>query len=515
MPVTRHSIFVYRSILPTLFDVARGDTVGERISRHGAGVAHTGHQTNVEALNDFHLYGQGEAHARSIPDQSHGRRACPVHRQPRRRRAARVLALLGVLSLAPGRSAVAQEPEGAIHPPVPLPLAWCLERAEANNATLAMDEALAEAAQHRIRPAGSLEDPRLRTDLVNLPLGDGDLHSSPMSGLQFGLAQKLPFPGLLAAREGAAREAAKAAASGVADRRLRVRAAVEAAWVDLGFAQRALAITDRNLALLRQLAEVAAARYRVGRGRQQDVLRAQVELTRLLDERLRRKQAIATREALLAQLLDLPPDVALGRTAAISERAPLPDREAVLQQIEAHSPRLRELAARVREARHARRATELAGYPDVDLGIGYRVRQNVRTDPVRGQDFLSAGLTIRLPVNRAKWREQVAERGAQLRHAKAAWRDERASLRDAGRSAYAVLERADGQVTLLETGLLPQARQSLASSRSGYEVDKVDFLSLIDSQVSLLDAELALVRAKADRRVAFASLEAVAGEELR
>ncbi|UCE86918.1 MAG: TolC family protein, partial [Deltaproteobacteria bacterium] len=71
------------------------------------------------------------------------------------------------------------------------------------------------------------------------------------------------------------------------------------------------------------------------------------------------------------------------------------------------------------------------------------------------------------------------------------------------------------EVRLLETGLVPQARQSLESSRSGYEVDKVDFLSLIDSQVDLLAAELSLVRAVADRRAAFAALEAALGESLR
>ena len=71
------------------------------------------------------------------------------------------------------------------------------------------------------------------------------------------------------------------------------------------------------------------------------------------------------------------------------------------------------------------------------------------------------------------------------------------------------------QASLLTTGLIPQALQSLASSRSGYQVDKVDFLSLIASQTRLLDAELSLVRATADRRAAFAALEGAVGEALR
>ena len=403
----------------------------------------------------------------------------------------------------------------AVAPPVPLTLAWCLERAKSSNASVATDTAAAQAARHRIRPAGSLDDPRIRADLVNLPTGEFDLSSTPMSGIQLGLAQKLPFPGLLSNRKEAARAGAAAADESVSDRRLRVRAAVEQTWARLGFAQRALDVTDENIDLLRQLSEIAAAKYRVGSGRQQDVLRAQVELTRLLDERLRRVEAIRRHEARLAGLLDLPPESRFARTDAIAEPAPVPELDPLVERLEEQSPRLRALAARIEQAERTRRATELESYPDFDLGFGWRARQKVTPDPVSGQDFIGAGLTIRLPVNRGKWRERVAERSSELRRAKAAYRDERARLRDAARASYAALARADGQVVLLETGLVPQARQSLESSRSGYEVDKVDFLSLIDSQVSLLDAQLALVRAVADRRVAFASLEAVVGEELR
>jgi len=102
-----------------------------------------------------------------------------------------------------------------------------------------------------------------------------------------------------------------------------------------------------------------------------------------------------------------------------------------------------------------------------------------------------------------------------LRRAEADYRAARAKLRSALRSRFAELRRADAAVALLETGLVPQSRQSLEASRAGYEVDKVDFLSLVDSQVSLLEAELRLERARAERRVAFAGLEAALGESLR
>jgi outer membrane protein TolC len=380
-------------------------------------------------------------------------------------------------------------------PPKPLALDWCLAVAQQSNPDIALDAAAADAAARRVRPAGALEDPRFGYAAVNLPVGSWDFDSSPMSGNQLELRQELPFPGLLGNRKAAARAAAEAASHDVADRRRRVAAAVERTWAELGFAQRALEITDSNIDLLRQLAEIAEAKYRVGTGLQQDVMRAQVELTLLLDERLRRVAMVRTREARLAALLDLPPGIAIPRTADLRDASTLPELELLLERLAETSPLLRAFAEQVEEAERAHRAVQLEGYPDVDLGIGYRL--------------------VRLPVDRGKWRERTAERSALLRRAKAARRGALAQLRDAVLSSFAALAQADGAVTLLETGLVPQARQSLESNRSGYQVDKVDFLSLIDSQVKLLDAELSLVRAVADRRAAFAALEGAVGEALR
>lgn len=405
--------------------------------------------------------------------------------------------------------------ERPVPPPDPLSLEWCLERAIERNPSLAVAEAASRAAQHRIVPAGSLADPRFGYELSNTPRDDLDLRSTPLSGQQFRLSQKLPFPGLLRNRERAARAGTTATVGQLENRRLRVASEVERAWAELGFAQRALVITDRNIDLLRQFTEIAEAKYRVGSGLQQDVLRAQAQLTALLQERLRREATIRTAEAALADLLDLPPGLSFPRTTKLEESSSLPQLDTLLSQLADTSPLLQALAARVEEAEHRRRVAELEGYPDLDMGIGYRIRRRVTGDRVEGDDFLSAGVTIRLPLNRTKWRERIAERSALLRRAKAEHRGGRAMLRGAIRTGFADLARADAEVDLVEHGLVPQARQSLESSRSGYEVDKVDFLSLINSQVSLLLADLRLIRAVVDRRIAFTRIEAALGEGIR
>ena len=399
--------------------------------------------------------------------------------------------------------------------PEVLALSWCLERAREASPALERVVAMASAASHRIAPAGALEDPRLAYEASNVPTGDFDFGSTPLSGHQFGLRQKLPYPGLLSSRAQAATRAAEASAIRVEDQALVTDGAVEMAWSELGFAQRALGITRRNIALLRQLAATAESRYRVGSGLQQDVLRAQVELTALLQEELRRTESIERAEAELVALLDLPAETELPQTTDLRLGANPPALSPLLDSLDARSARLA-AARKAIEAAEARvDVAEIEGLPDVDLGIGYRARQSVVGDPVDGDDFLSAGLTIRLPLDRSKWRARVSEQRALLRQAEAELRAERAELVARTRRAHAELVRASSEEALLETGLVPQATQSLAASRSAYEVGRIEFLSLLDSQVRLLTAELRLARARADRRIAFASLEAAAGEKLR
>ncbi len=399
--------------------------------------------------------------------------------------------------------------------PSPLPLSWCLERAVSNNPTLAVDQASRDAALQRITPAGALEDPRLRYEASNVPTGDLDFSSTPLSGHQFGLSQRVPFPGFLSNREAAAKSAADAATFSLEDRKLAIASRVEGVWAELGFAQRALRITERNIALLRQLTRIAEAKYRVGTGLQQDVLRAQVELTALLDQELSRRAAIERASARLSVLLDLPADAVFPDTEPLADDSSYPELPILAASLETKNARLLALDAEVEQAKRLLRVAELESYPDFDLGLGYRIRERVAGDPVNGDDYVGASVTVRLPLNRSKWNARIAERRALLRRQEAIYRGARASLVGALRIAHAELTRSDSEVALLQTGLVPQARQSLDSSRSAYEVGRIEFLSLLDSQVRLLNAELRLVRAEADRRQAYAALEAAAGETLR
>ncbi|MCP5068384.1 MAG: TolC family protein [bacterium] len=399
--------------------------------------------------------------------------------------------------------------------PSPLSLAWCLERAAARNPAIAEEQARADAAHARTQYADTLDDPRFRYEASNIPIGDLDFDSTPLSGHQLGLSQRIPFPGTLANRRDAAEAGARAAEHAHEDRKGWVASGVESAWAELGFAQRALEITQRNIELLRQLVRVAEAKYRVGIGQQQDVLRAQVELTALLDEQLGRTSAIERASAELGALLDLAPGSRFPTTEPLSQTASVPDLGELRSSLEERNPQLLSLRAKVAEAERLVRTTEFEGYPDFDFGVGYRVRKRNSGDRVNGDDFLGASVTVRLPIDRSKWSAMKAERQALLRRSQATYRRVRATLFSSLHSSHTELIRADSESALLGTGLVPQARQSLESSHSAYAVGRTPFLGVLDSQVRLLNAELRWVRAQADRRQAYAALEATAGETLR
>jgi len=170
------------------------------------------------------------------------------------------------------------------------------------------------------------------------------------------------------------------------------------------------------------------------------VLRAQVRLTELLQEQLRWRAAVESAEGALAALLDLSPDVELPRTDELATDAPAPALEPLLHRLEEQSPLLAALAARIEEAASRRGAEVLAGYPDFDVGVGYRIRANVPGDPVEGDDFVFAGVKLRLPLDRGKWRARGAEQARRhhLRTARQARKRRRIEL-DEEPNAAAVL----------------------------------------------------------------------------
>lgn len=390
-------------------------------------------------------------------------------------------------------------------------------RALAESPGLAQLRARAEALGARPSQVGSLPDPTLGLNALNLPTDSFALDQEPMTQLQILITQAVPFPGKLGLKRAAAQFDAEAAAIRVEERQLELVADVRSAWWRLFYLERALEIVDQNQVLMREFNKIAQTQYKVGKGLQQDVLLAQLELSRLLDKELKFQGLRQAQRAELNALLNRPVEttVRLSLTPANDKLPKLPGKSELLQRAQKERPLL---AVRRHQIEAARSRLEFARkdyYPDFRLGAGYGFRQG--KDPLRGverPDFFTTMLSVNVPIYfRSKQGKAVDQRTSELFEQKFTLHDTLRSVQAAIARNLAAYEAAREQVLLLRTGIIPQAEQTVSAMLSAYRVGKVDFLNVINTEITRYNAQIDYWQALSEAKQALAKLAAEVGVE--
>ncbi len=420
----------------------------------------------------------------------------------------RLIALIIVLFIT--ASTLADEPSGAI-----LSIEHAVATAVQENPSLAEMRTRAEAAAAVPSQAGSLPDPRLNLNALNLPVDTFDTGQEPMTQLQIGVSQSFPFPGKRPLRREAAEFEALAAKDSVQETRLRLIRDVKVGWWELFYLDRSLEIVARNQELLRQFVKIAETKYEVGRGLQQDVLLAQVELSKLLALEIQLKGARDTAAARLNALLARPQETLIDLPERIQKALPEPPpRENLLSLAEDNRPLLAAARHRIESSRAARELAEKAYYPDFTLGANYGFRDGRNLDGEQRPDFASVLLSIEVPLYAGSKQDKlVDQRTAEWQGRKYALTDTRNRVQEEIAAALADYRQAREQAALFKDGIVPQAQQTVASMLSGYQVNKVDFLNLAQSQITLYNHELQYWRTFTRAQQALAALAAAVGRE--
>jgi len=368
--------------------------------------------------------------------------------------------------------------------------------------------------ERKVIPAGTLTDPQLSFDFSNYPINSFAGDKTPMTGKDLKLSQKFPFPGKLAARGNMAEEQAQWYRHAYRDQRLQLVQKVKDAYYRLYFREKAIAITKDNLGIMADFIRLTETKYQVGTGLQQDVLKAQVERSKLMDKLLTLKQQRETALADLNTLLARPTTTPLGPLPKL-EMTPVRTPAAALQkQSKGHRPLYAAYRALVARFKAQRKLAKLDYWPDFNVWAGYRFREDVPGDPERGTDFASVGVTINLPVFLKKRHEQVAEADSGIRMALRQYAGFRDKVYFGIQDAYAQMKKDRHLVELYEKGIIPQAEQSYNSAISGYQVGKVDFLTLMDNLLTLFRYRIDSFRALTDYQRDVARLEATSGVTL-
>ncbi|MEJ2199799.1 MAG: TolC family protein, partial [Desulfuromonadaceae bacterium] len=272
----------------------------------------------------------------------------------------------------------------------------------------------------------------------------------------------------------------------------------------------AIAVSNDNLAVLKRFIDLTKTRYEVGSGLQQDLLRAQLEQSKLLEELLRLRQQRVTILADINRLLARPAAAPLETVSELSlTPTPLLSVEQLLAAASERRPMYAAYQALLLHYESERKLAELDYYPDFNIWTSYRFRDDSLPDG--GTDFMSAGVGINLPVWREKRAEKVAEADSGRRMAQRQFEDFRIQVDVAIQDALAQLQKNRDLTRLFAGGVIPQAQQSFNASLSAYQVGRVDFLTLLDSLMTLYRYQLDYQRALADYQGSLARLEAAVG----
>lgn len=426
------------------------------------------------------------------------------------------LTLMGLLTILP---VAAQQEQNAEKQSVQIELPNAAEASESeiaalvrealeNNPALQAAERRVEALRHRAPQARALPDPTLVIGWNGRPgpfvLEDG----FPPSSRNFGAAQTIPFPGKLRLRGQVAALDAEAAEWEQEAIRREIAAAVKESYYEYFYTDRALSITRENQLLLEKLAEMAEVRYRLGKGLQQDVLKAQLELTRILGRLTQLEQQRSLTVARLNSLLNREPEAPLPAPVRVEPAEFSYALPTLYQLARENDPQLAHDQKRIEQSQLAFNLAEKDHLPDFRVSYSYQQRPGL-------PDTHNVTVGVNLPVfYKAKQREGAAEAAASLLSVRRRREAREASVQFEVKRHYLAARAAEDLFRLYSEALTPQSALALEAAMSGYQVGKLEFLTVLDNFRVVLDSELDYYRELANYQRALARLEPLVGVEL-
>jgi outer membrane protein TolC len=388
----------------------------------------------------------------------------------------------------------------------PIPLAEIEAAALEHNPEIRVMKERVSLVKAGVTTAGVLQDPSFMYRGWGTPLfRPWDLNQTQH---MFMFSQTIPGSGKRELSYVFADQAVDVAEADLEAKNLDVAARVRAAFYELLRNDDELRLHDEQIALARQAVASARIKYTVGRVPQQDVLKAQVALTKLADHLVMFLQDGNLARARLNTLMGRDPAAPLEVSGQYSVPETLPGSAQLQLMAIDNRPELKGLRAAIRQSETNVRLTEKNYKPDITVGAGYMLMPSGSMN----RNGYMAELSINLPwLNRAK-------RDSEIRQAQSSVNVHRAELEAQKAFVFHEIQetliRADSARRLVELyrdTLRPQAQATLRATSAAYQTDQTDFLNLIDSQNTMLDVEYSYFRALAEFDSRIAELERAIG----
>jgi outer membrane protein TolC len=419
-----------------------------------------------------------------------------------------VILFFGVLA----GNAFAQESISS-HAGTVTPLSEVLTEAEKNNPQIEAARQGWQAAKQVPTQASTLPDPQftLQHLSVGSPRPFAGYTNSDFAYIGLGVTQDIPYPGKLHLKGEIAKREADVSQQQVETVRQAVLAQVKASYFQLAYLSKTLAILESDGELLKQVEQAAEARYRSGKGTQQDVLQAQLQKTKLVREIAMHHLEVGKLEAQLKQLLSRPQDSPDIEPAGLTETPLLQNYQELLAAAKAQNP---ELAASQKMIDKQSLQVDLARknfYPDFNVQYMWQ-----RTDPTQFRAYYMLSFGVRVPIYRSrKQKPELAQAQSEELRARSELEAQSQQVASELRAQYVVVQQTAEMLKIHREGLAPQARSAFQSGLASYQSNKQDFQAVLTAFLDVLHLDEEYWQNLAEYETAIARLEQITGLSLR
>jgi cobalt-zinc-cadmium efflux system outer membrane protein len=386
-----------------------------------------------------------------------------------------------------------------------------IEEALQNNPEISAAKIKWEVYKEKIPQSYALEDPMFSFGIINLPTSFS-FNEEPMTMKELAISQKFPFPGKRPLMKEMASKEAEAVSTEIQGKVHQIIKDVKAAYYDLSHNYRTTEVTQKNKRILEDFAKIAETRYAVGEGIQQDVLKAHVEVSKMVDELIMLNQRKKALEARLNALLNRPPETPLGEPEEVVFRKfPFTLEELQKMALEMN-PTLKGMQKMIEAKEKANALAKKEYYPDFKFLFAYGLRGDI--NGIKQDNMLTWMVEMNIPIfYKSKQDRKVAETKAEILATQAQYRAMKNEILFMITDMVSMIQRSQRQIDLYKTGIIPQASLQINSAMSAYQVNKADFMTLLDSQMTLYKYELEYHQALTGYEKNIANIGAVIGKQ--
>ena len=394
---------------------------------------------------------------------------------------------------------------------LPTPLSALLDEATRNNPDILAARRGWQAATQVPSQVSTPPDPQVTVQHVSVgsPRPFAGFSNSDFAYIGFGISQDLPYPGKLKLKGEAAQQDAAVGREKLEAVRRSVLQQVKDAYFQIAYVQQTLEVLDRNGKLLEQIEKIADARYRVGEGSQQDVLKAQLERTKLLREVAHHHELMDTQQAQLIKLLNRPPGSPEISTEPLVETPLRYTSNELLEKVRTENP---EVASQQEMVKKQSLQVEIARkdrYPD--FSVQYMWQHTAE----QFRDYYMLSFSARIPIyRRRKLNPEMNQAVEELNRSRREYESQVQTAYFDVRNQYIAADTASQMLKIYREGLIPQALATYQAGLASYQTGTLDFESLFSTFMDVLNFDGEYWKTLMEHETALARIEQITGVPL-